>query len=439
MDSRSKRASRSVLSAAVVGAMLIVVIVTDTQPSSAFSTAIHESVTRNALPFLSDEVLQIIVDGNEDEDQGAAFKLTERHGSNCRFSESAAYVNMRYTEVVDNLRAPPASDPNRAARYFGHLLHGIQDFYSHSNWIPTPPQGLGIRNRILDSGLGFWVRPEPYSILFDDVVIVEGDPPGGVSIRLPADANGRVTSAEPIVRISGNPRRYRGLMTSASTSDEDPPGVQLCPPVGANCDIASPENVCLRHGAKRTEGFFPGRTFDGKGRLNLDGGGLGDWWQARHYARLQTQHEWCRLLHLSRDLDPTFMASGRLLGNWVKTDSGTITPHIPGTPCARGAARRHLVEISATPTIEAPLFLPFVVFRSDFTSSARATVMRTATKTLRICGNTNEKIVATLVPSRTKGSTFVVTVPGTPRSWAIRDHNGVFSVLFAIKVTPNVC
>jgi hypothetical protein len=441
MDSRSKRA-RWVLTAAVVGAMLLATVVTDTEPAAAFSTAIHERITRNAFPFMTDHVLNTIVDGNEDEDQGAEADLAERHGSNCRFRDSAEYVNMRYRQVVDALHEPQASDPNRAPRLFGHLLHGIQDFYSHSNWIPTPPQGLGIRHRILDSGLGFWAQPEPYSKLFDDVVVVEGNPPQGVSMRLPADANGRVSSAVPIVldhRIFGlastNPKRYRGLMTSAAPRH---PGDQHCPPVGGNCNIDSPENVCLRHGDKRSAGTSA-RTFDGAGRMNLDGEGEGDWFEARHYARLQTRQEWCRLLHLSRDLDPTFVASGRLLGTWVKTDRGTITPHIPGTPCERGAARRHLVEISATPGTNAPGTVPFVVFRSDFTSSARAIVARQATKTLRICGNTNEKIVATLVPPRTKGVTFVVTVPGTARTWTVRDHRGEFLVSFSIKVTPNVC
>lgn len=413
-----------------------------TEPSSAFSNAIHERVTRNAFPFMSDDVLNTIVDGNEDEDQGDAGDLAERHAQNCRFRDSADYINLRYRQVVDALREPQASDPNRAARLFGHLLHGVQDFYSHSNWIPTPPQGLGIRHRILDSGLGFWARREPYSILFDDVVVVEGDPPAGFSIRLPSDANGRVSSAVPIVldhRIFGlattTPKRYRGLMTSAAPRH---PGDQQCPPVGGNCNIDSPENVCLRHGDKRSAGTSA-RTFDGAGRMNLDGEGGGDWFEARHYARLQTRHEWCRLLNLSRDLDPTFVASGRLLGTWVKTDSGAITPHIPDTPCARGAARRHLVEISATPGRTAPRNVPFVVFRSDFTSSARTIVARQSTKTLRICGNTDETIAATLVPLRTKGATLVLTVPGAARSWTFRDHRGEFSVSYSIKVTPNVC
>jgi hypothetical protein len=97
------------------------------------------------------------------------------------------------------------------------------------------------------------------------------------------------------------------------------------------------------------------------------------------------------------------------------------------------------VEISATPGTEAPSFVPFVVFRSDFTSSARASVARQATKTLRICGNTDENIVASLMPARIKGATLVVRVPGTAQTWTVRDHRGAFSVSFAVKVTPNSC
>jgi hypothetical protein len=423
----------------------IMAVVADVRPAWAFGKdglqEIHARITRNMLPFMTGGILDTIVAGNLDEDQGDEANLAERHAQNCRFRDSAAYVNMRYRQVVDALREPRADDPNRAARLFGHILHGVQDFYSHSNWIPRPPQGLGIRGRLLDAGLGLWPQSEPYSILFDDVVLVEGDPPAGVSVRLPADASGRVSSAVPIVedrRIFAAPaagRRFRGLMTSAAPR----PGVaQLCPPVGGNCDVASSENVCLRHGEKRSSDTSS-RNFDGAGRMNLDGGGGGDWFDARRHAALQTRHEWCRLLHLSRDLDPSFVASGRLLGTWVGTDSGTTTPHIPGTPCQRGAARRHLVEISATPGADAPLIVPFVVFRSDFTSSARTTVARKATKTLRICGDTNETIVATLIPARTQGVAHVVTVPGTAQSLKVRDHRGAFDVTFAIKVTPNSC
>jgi hypothetical protein len=436
---------------AVGGGALAAALVAQVRPAAAFGTDgwfdnIHERITRNAFPFMSGGVVDRIVDGDLDEDEGDEADLAERHGVNCRFGDSAAYVNMRYQQVVAALQQPSASDPNRAARLFGHILHGVQDFYAHSNWIPTPPEGLGIRGRLFESGLGLWTAPAPYSVLFDDVALVEGDPPAGVSVRLPLDANGRVSSAVPIVQdrriftsvaslrvLDG--RRLRGLMTAGAPRH---PGDQVCPPVGGNCDVESADNVCLRHGEKR-DSDTSSKNFVGAGRMNLDGGGDGDWFQARHHAKLQTQHEWCRLLNLSRDLDPSFVAAGRLLGTWVGKDDASATPHIPGTPCQRGAARRHLVQIAATPEANAPATVPFVVFRSDFSSSARATVARQTTKTLRICANTSENIVASLMPAQTQGATLVVPVPATARSWTVRDHRGAFAVTFVITVTPDAC
>lgn len=457
----AKRTSRWLVLGVLGGGALAAVIAVDMRPAAAFGTDgwfdnIHERITRNAYPFMTGGVVDRIVDGDLDEDQGDEADLAERHGVNCRFRDSAAYVNMRYHQIVAALHQPNGDDPNRAPRLFGHILHGAQDFYAHSNWIPTPPEGLGIRGRIFESGLGLWTRPAPYSVLFDDVAIIEGDPPAGVSVRLPLDATGRVSSAVPIVddrrifltesstlaaasvsRASAilPGRRWRGLMTAGAPRH---PGDQLCPPVGGNCDSESADNVCLRHGDKR-DSDTDVKNFVGAGRMNLDGGGDGDWFQARHHAKLQTQHEWCRLLHLSRDLDPSFVASGRLLGTWVGKDDASATPHIPGTPCARGAARRHLVEIAATPEANAPSSVPFVVFRSDFSSSARTTVARENTKTLRICANTDENIVASLMPAQTEGATLVVPVAGHARSWTVRDHRGAFAVTFVITVTPDAC
>ena len=442
-------------------------------PVSAFETGVHERVTRNALPFLAEGVLDTIVDGNEDEDQGKEADFTERHAQNCRFRDTAAYANLRYGQVIDALRHPRANDPNLAPRLFGHITHGIQDFYSHSNWIPAPPQGLGIRNRILDSGLGDWTVLARYTNIFDDVVNIEGNPLDGMTAVLPRDAQGLATSGVPIVtdrrifarrnvagrRSARDPRvrTYRGLMMSVSGTTINATN-QFCPPIGSDCAITVPpgrpaEALCLRHGEKRSHGSS-GKTFSSgilpplsipprfppifiEGRMNLDGdgGSSGDWFEARHYARLQTQHEWCRLLHLSRDRDRTFGASALLLGTWVARDSAQATPHIPSTPCARGAAKRTLVEVSATSAVPAN----FVVFRGDFTSSARTTVGARATKTLSICGNTDETVVAALNRWNTKGPILAIRVPAAARSWTARYRSLVFGGSFSIKVTPNVC
>jgi hypothetical protein len=148
---RSKRHSRRTMSAALGSVALIAAIVTGIWPASAFSTSIHERITRNALPFMTSTVLGTIVAGNHDEDERPESDLAERHAQNCRFRDSADYANMRYGQVVDALREPQANDPNRAARLFGHILHGVQDFYSHSNWIPRRRKGWAF-------AAGCWIR-----------------------------------------------------------------------------------------------------------------------------------------------------------------------------------------------------------------------------------------------------------------------------------------
>jgi hypothetical protein len=422
-------------------------------PAAAFETGVHERVTRNALPFLAVGVLDTVVAGNGDEDQGDAADLTERHAQNCRFRDMAGYINRRYQGVIEALRNPSPSDPDRAPRLFGHITHGIQDFYSHSNWIPAPPQGLGIRNRILDSGLGHWNTPAGYTNIFDDVVNIEGNPPSGVTAILPRDIRGRALSGVPVVTDQSG-RTFRGLMMSVSGETTNAAN-QFCPPIGSDCAIRVPPGrpaaaLCLRHGSKRSHGdsartfspessisLFPPfrRTKEGRMNLDGDGGSSGDWFEARHHAKLQTQHEWCRLLHLSRDLDPSFGASALLLGTWAARDSAEATPHIPSTACARGAAKRTLVQVSATPAAPAN----FVLFRGDFTSSSRTSLASGATRTLSICGNTDETVVAALARFNTKGPILAIKVPATAKSFTVRDHRGAFGGSFTVKVTPNVC
>jgi hypothetical protein len=88
----------------LVSAMLIAAIVTNSQPALAFSTNNHKRITRNAFPFMIDDILDIIVEGNLDEDLDDEANMAERHAVNCQFRASAKYYNMRYEQVVDALR-----------------------------------------------------------------------------------------------------------------------------------------------------------------------------------------------------------------------------------------------------------------------------------------------------------------------------------------------
>lgn len=450
--------------------IVLVSALTSAGVALAYSEGNHETITRNALPFLVPHVLDTVLKGNRDEDYWLDKQKDDvkRHAQNCTFRDSADYINGRYEDIHNALRAPPSNDPNKAVRMFGHITHGIQDFYSHSNWIPTPPEGLGVR-RIFDDSLGLWPKRDGYTKLFDDVMIVEGAPPNGVTFILPRDATGHATSAVPIItdrrfeaqaRVAGGAPtviQYRGLMTSVSGSVTDYP--QNCPPVGQNCSWHRTQGrpadaLCLRHSDRE---FGDGhKTFSiskmsqqdrtnfaisglaSEGRMNMDGSGGGDWETSRHYARRQTMHEWCRLLHVTRDKDATFAEVGLILGTWVAKDLPGATPHIAGTACERSPGR-HLIEISATPDASAGATMQFVAFRANFKDSARTQVNANSTATVKICANDDDTIAATVNRWNTPGPSMHFKVSAIRQTTVASQGNGPIRAAFDVKKTIDGC
>jgi hypothetical protein len=202
MGSMSKRASGWLVPTALGSAALTAAIVGTIRPASAFGRdglqQIHERITRNAFPFMTGGVLDTIVAGYLDEDEGAEADLAERHAQNGRFRDSAAYVNMRYgrwsTLCASRRRKIQTGPPACSATSWTASRTSIRTRTG------SPRRLRGWRSAaVSSSGLGLWTLPAPYSTLFDDVVVIEGDPPEGVSVLLPADANGRVSSALPTV------------------------------------------------------------------------------------------------------------------------------------------------------------------------------------------------------------------------------------------------
>src|SRR5688572_656443 len=96
----------------------------------------HKEITGSALDFLWPSLVSLLVEKNNDEDVGDASDMPERHFTNCRFQESAVYVNQRYFGAMVFASNRNTRD---AVTYFGLLLHGVQDFYSHSAWVDPPP------------------------------------------------------------------------------------------------------------------------------------------------------------------------------------------------------------------------------------------------------------------------------------------------------------
>jgi len=67
--------------------------------------------------------------------------------------------------------------------------------------------------------------------------------------------------------------------------------------------------------------------------LQKDHTGRPDYDQAIHLAEYQTAHEWCRLLHLSKDSQYGYAASSILMTLWAKPEDEPFGPHPVSTAC----------------------------------------------------------------------------------------------------------
>jgi hypothetical protein len=368
----------------------VVVVLLLLIPATSFSVDgrrnVHRKITDAALDFLRSEIVEVIDDANRGEDHGDSFDFPERHFNNCLNRETVGYINHRYRWTVASLAQRRA---RVAATQLGMALHSAQDFYAHSAWVDPAPIGLGFGrpdSPLIESGVERWSLPGAYERLRDDVVMIQGDPPPGVTIDLPRDGAGRPISAVPIVTMAGG--TYRGLMTG--TAGPISFATQQCPPVGSDC--WSIESVCIRHAEPRNEP-------DGKEEMrrcikNTDNPEIyencfhhDDPRRPRHDAAVaaavrQTAHEWCRLLHLAR-ADTSGRAVAMLLGLWVEPDS---SPHPVGTPCA--PRERGSVEVALTTPFtshDASDHNVAVLYTTDLTRSTRVQYERGKAQWVRLC------------------------------------------------------
>jgi hypothetical protein len=350
----------------------------------------HEQITQRALNFLWPGVINLLVHKNQDQDQGEAAGKKERHFDGCPFQDSETYINQRYERAVDRLRH---DDPLGAMEDFGWLLHPVQDFYSHSAWVDPEPIGLGFGTgpgRKLEAGTTLWDLPGPYETLVDDIVIVEGDPdPEEVqSIYLPRDDRGKPNSAVPVVVKDG--RRFRGLLTAGSGK---------CPD---SDDCESDASVCIQHGEGKP--FFDnceGEIY--QNCLHHDREHRPRFRKAFNAALVQTEHEWCRLMHLAADNGAAtdYRAASQLLGLLVKQDGGALrSPHPLGTPCAhrpQGRYRLHvnLVDVNRRGGVGGLDNFSLTAFRTDLSASRRLRFRSRSVPDdrLNLCMNPTDRLV----------------------------------------------
>jgi len=78
---------------------------------------------------LGPKALQRVIRANLRQDLHQA--TSKFHFDNCAFAEGIEYIHEQYEQALFLCR----SDEGAALEAFGRIIHALQDFYGHSNWI----------------------------------------------------------------------------------------------------------------------------------------------------------------------------------------------------------------------------------------------------------------------------------------------------------------
>ena len=232
-----------------------------THPINAFHTPLHGDITDESLGFLQSDVLDKISSANVDVDE--THNEREFHFKSCDFQGTTENINSLYDQLVANIQNKDGPET------FGKLLHPVQDFYAHSNWVE-----LG-KNDLIDNGDGKWIVLKPFQE-YKGVIIVQvkdkNDIPQGYTL----------SENRKVVDVSSQSGNHPGLI-SATVGD----------------DYYCPEDVALdHHSIHKDSSHKPG--YD----------------KARALAKAQTINEWCRLTNL---VEQSYGQAGvqLLFNSWV--------------------------------------------------------------------------------------------------------------------------
>lgn len=272
--------------------------------------SIHENITVQGLDFLDEAVSQDIAGYNRLVDIGDLPPGTSddfHHFDSCNFTGSINHINNLYWQTIFALD-PANTNLAAAKQHFGALLHTVQDFYAHSNWVELGKTDLN-PPALFDNELGFWRSITPYnSIIDNDVIVIEGPViTTAYTVTRPGPPSLYPASAVVTVTRLSDSEQFLGLITGDY-------GGTLCP-----------ESIKMDHGNPLTDGHEGDLNKDRLGLVGRDAMHL----RARELAILQTRHEWFRLLSLVREYYGS-TAADVLCREWVKpgfeSDAGCLDP-----------------------------------------------------------------------------------------------------------------
>jgi len=104
----------------------------------------HIQMTRSALRGLNSDCIQKVIDANLGQDAvvGGVF-VPEYHFDDCCFREGLGYLSEQRKIIGRNCSERGCEGLDAVLAALGRILHAIQDFYSHTNWVEK-------RNQIWD-------------------------------------------------------------------------------------------------------------------------------------------------------------------------------------------------------------------------------------------------------------------------------------------------
>ncbi len=223
-------------------------------PVNAFMPKIHSDINDKSLSFLKPDILTKINSGDEGADTIAEFGHREYHSASCDFQGTTENINRLFGQVVSSI-----DDKDTMAKTFGLLLHPVQDFYAHSNWIELERTDLVEPNS--DSK---WPVLKPFQDYKGVIIVQVGDERKGEHYDIP---DGYTLYREgKVVHVSTSDGTYPGLISATSFKYNN------------NCPH---EDIALAHH-----------------EINKDSQSREGYDEARALAEAQTINEWCRLQNL---------------------------------------------------------------------------------------------------------------------------------------------
>ena len=171
---------RAALSFLIVGFVLAAV----PRATDGFYAPVHTCITTESLPFLRSKILEEVVDGDVGRDNLKCIwrKADRWHFNDCDFLGSSQTIRQTEDKIAAAFATPiNQGNAERMAWHFGTVLHAVQDFYSHSNWVELQQPGGGkcatddsLQPDLVDSKYGKWPLMKPWTQI-GSVVIVQGD------------------------------------------------------------------------------------------------------------------------------------------------------------------------------------------------------------------------------------------------------------------------